>query len=182
MLYADDLVLLAAREEDVQILLNKLNDWCQNNRININQQKSNIVHVRPTSVIQTDFSFKCGTMCLEIVKQYIYLGILLAEHFDYMKMANHGSKAASRALGLVIAKNKSFGGLHFGSFQKLFDSMVWSVISYGAAIWGNRQFSCINSVQLRAARYYMGVGRLRRILPYMVIQGGNQRWFEIGYL
>ena len=73
-------------------------------------------------------------MCLEIVKQYIYLGIPLTEHFDYMKMANHVSKSTSRALGLVIAKNKSFGGLPFGSFQKLFDSMVWSVISYGAAI------------------------------------------------
>ena len=69
------------------------------------------------------------------------------------------AKAASRALGQVIAKNKSFGGLPFSSFQKLFDSMVWSVISYGAAIWGNRQFTSINSVQLRAARYYMGVGR-----------------------
>ena len=37
MLYADDLVLLAAREEDLQIPLNELNDWCHNNRININQ-------------------------------------------------------------------------------------------------------------------------------------------------
>ena len=98
-------------------------------------------------------------MCLEIVNQYIYLGILLTEHLDYMKMANHVSKAASRALGLVIARNKSFGGLPFGFFQKLFDSMAWSVISYGAAIWRNRQFSCISSVQLRAAKFYMGMGR-----------------------
>ena len=98
-------------------------------------------------------------MCLEIVNQYIYLGILLTDHLGYTKMANHVSKAASRALEFVIAKNKSFGGLPFGSFQKLFDSMVWSVISYGAANLGNRQFSCINLVQLRALRYYMGVGR-----------------------
>ena len=63
-------------------------------------------------------------MCLEIVNQYVYLGIVLTEHLDYMKMANHVSKAASRALGLVIAKKKSFCGLPFGSFQKLFDSMV----------------------------------------------------------
>ena len=37
--------------------------------------------------------------------------------------------------------------------------MVWSIIRYGAAIWGNRQFSCINIVLLRAARYYIEVGR-----------------------
>ena len=42
----------------------------------------------------------------------------------------HVSKAANRALGLVIAKSKSFGGLPFGSFTKLFDSMVWSIVNY----------------------------------------------------
>ena len=39
------------------------------------------------------------------------------------------------------------------------DLHVWSIISYGAAIWGNRLFSCVNTVLLRAAKYYMGVGR-----------------------
>ena len=77
LLYADDLVLIAASEGDLQILLNELNIWCQNNCIKINQQKSNVVHFRPYSVMQTRFSFKCGTICLDIVSQHIYLGILL---------------------------------------------------------------------------------------------------------
>ena len=67
MVYADDLVLLATKEEDLQILLNQLTDWCQNNIININEQKSNIVHFRPISVSQTDFSFKCGSKTLNVV-------------------------------------------------------------------------------------------------------------------
>ena len=71
----------------------------------------------------------------------------------------HPGISAYRALGLVIAKNKEFGGLPFKTFSKLFDTMVWSVIKYGVAVWGSKQFSCINSIQLRAARYYMGVGR-----------------------
>ena len=58
MLYADDLVL---REE---ILLNEINEWCKHNYINNNQQKSNIVHFRPTSVMQTRFRFNCGTICI----------------------------------------------------------------------------------------------------------------------
>ena len=75
-------------------------------------------------------------------------------------MATHVSKSANRALArLVTAKSKSFGGLPFSSFTKLFDTMVWSVVSYGTAIWGTRQFNCINSIQLRAARYFMGVGK-----------------------
>ena len=93
----------------------------------------------------------CGDKCLKTVQQYIYLGILLSEHLDYNAMASHVSKAANRALGLVIAKSKSFGGLPFSSFTKLFDSMVWSVVNYGVAVWGSRQFNCINLIQLRAA-------------------------------
>ena len=38
VLYADDLVILATKEVNLQILLNQLNDWYQNNRININEQ------------------------------------------------------------------------------------------------------------------------------------------------
>ena len=37
--------------------------------------------------------------------------------------------------------------------------MVWSVVNYGPAVWGSRQFKCINLIQLRAARYFMGMGR-----------------------
>ena len=82
LLYADDLVLIAASEGDLQILLNELNVWCQNNCIKINQQKSNVVHFRSDSVVQTRFSFKCGTICLDIVSQYIYsLSIYILEYY-----------------------------------------------------------------------------------------------------
>ena len=159
LLYADDLVLISATEDDLQTLLNELTTWCLANGLNINQKKSDVVHFHPSSVSQTIFNFKIGEICLETVSQYIYLGILLTEHLDYNKMAKHVAKAANRALGLVIAKSKSMGGLPFGSFIRLFDSMVWSVVSYGAAVWGSKQFACVNSILLRAARYYMGVGK-----------------------
>ena len=44
-------------------------------------------------------------------------------------------------------------------YTKLFDSMVWPVIAYGAAVWGTRQFSCIDAVQLKAQRYLLGTGK-----------------------
>ena len=83
-------------------------------------------------------------------------------------MAKHVCKAANRALGLVIAKSKVFGGFNFETFSKLYGSMVWSVINYGASVWGTRQFTCINSIQLRATRYFMEVGRYT---PNAAVQG-----------
>ena len=44
-------------------------------------------------------------------------------------------------------------------YSKLYDTMVWSVIDYGAAIWGTREYACINAVQNRAERFFLGVGK-----------------------
>ena len=47
----------------------------------------------------------------------------------------------------------------FDVFTKLYDALVWPVSAYGAAIWGDRAFSCIDAVHNRAMRFYLGVGR-----------------------
>ena len=57
LLYADDLVLVSSSEEDLQILLHKLNTWCQNNGIKINEHKSNVIHFRPTNIPQSNHIF-----------------------------------------------------------------------------------------------------------------------------
>ena len=120
--------------------------------------------------MKSNDTFKCGNRTLDTVPQYIYLGLLLSEDVCYEKMAKHVCKAVNRALGLVIAKCNVFGGFNFESYSKLYDTMVWSVVNYGAAVWRTRQFSCINTIQLRAARYYMGVGKYT---PSSAVQGDS---------
>ena len=124
--------MLASSEQDLQIFLNELSDSCDKNKMMINEEKSN---------------------------GYKYLGLVLNENLSYEEMAKNVAKSASRALGIVIAKYKSLGGLPFNSYTKLYESIVWRTISYGAAVWGTRQFSCINTIQLRAASFFLGVGK-----------------------
>jgi len=50
LLYADDIVLLAKTESDLQKLLDGLYTWCNNNNMTINACKSNIVHFRLPSM------------------------------------------------------------------------------------------------------------------------------------
>ena len=96
---------------------------------------------------------------LDIVPHYMYLGLLLTESLNYNDMAKAVAKSASRSLGLLIAKCKANGGFEYSAFTKLFDSLVMSVIEYGASIWGSKDFSCINAVKNRAMRFFMGVGK-----------------------
>ncbi len=53
---------------------------------------------------------------------------------------------AGRTLGLLIAKSKTYGGLLYDCFTKLYDSLVQPITDYGSAIWGNKDNSCINAV------------------------------------
>ena len=37
--------------------------------------------------------------------------------------------------------------------------MLIGIISYSAAVWGTKEYRCINSIQLKAARCFLGAGR-----------------------
>ena len=50
-------------------------------------------------------------------------------------MAKIVAMSANRALGLVMAKCKTIGGVSYDVYKKLFDSLVSLIIEYGAAIW-----------------------------------------------
>ena len=57
MLYADDIVLLAKNEEDLQFLLNIVESWCKKWRLEVNLTKTNILHVRQQRRAQSNFMF-----------------------------------------------------------------------------------------------------------------------------
>lgn len=96
---------------------------------------------------------------IQYCSDYKYLGLVLNEFLDYNVTAKSVALSANRALGLVIAKCKILGGVSYGVFTKLYDSMVSSIIEYGAGIWGTKNYSCINAIQNRACRFFLGVGK-----------------------
>lgn len=159
LLYADDIALLANTESDLQKLLEGLYTWCNNNNMTINAGKSNVVHLRLPSMERSKYIFKCGDINIELINYYTYLGLNLNEFLDFNLTAKIVAKSANRALGLVMAKCKTIGGVSYDVLKKLFDSLVSPIIEYGAAIWGYKSYSYINSIQLRACRFFLGVGR-----------------------
>ena len=157
LLYADDIVLMAETEAELQFLLNELHAWCISNSMHVNNIKSNVVHFRVPSKAKTSVNFTCGPGVINVVDKYTNLGITITEFLDYE--VEIVAQSASRALGLLIAKYKSIGGMPFNVFSKLYDNLVWPVISYGAAIWGTKSYSCISAVQNRAMRFFLGTGK-----------------------
>ena len=57
LLYADDLVIFAGNENDLQFLLNALSSWCCNWGMFINIDKSAVIHFRPKNQTQRNIHF-----------------------------------------------------------------------------------------------------------------------------
>ena len=82
----------------------------------INEEKSNVFHFRPNSIIKTYRIFTCGGKQLKIIDRYMYPGLLQTGHLNYEETAKHVAKSAGRVLGLVITKyikrRPSFPNIH----------------------------------------------------------------------
>ena len=101
MLYADDIVILGYNANELPLLLNALNDWCNSNDMTVNGSKSNIIHFRPKSCQCTNVTFMCGDNILQSVDRYTYLGVLFHEHLDNNVTVKSVIQSASSAMHWV---------------------------------------------------------------------------------
>ena len=153
-----DVVLLGEYKADLQAMLNILSAWCGESHIFVNRSKGKVVNYWPACVPLTNFYFSCCSSNIERPDNYTYLGLTIHEHLDWNVTAKVVAQLANKALDLLIAKRRALGGMPY-DVLKLFDSMIWSAIAYGASVWGTRHFSCIDAVQNRAQRYFLVTGK-----------------------
>ena len=74
------------------------------------------------------------------------------------------SKAGGRALGAIIAKYKAQVFMSYSTYTKLFDSSVTPVLDYFSSVWGFSKYNCLEAIQNRAIRIYLGVHKFAPIL------------------
>ena len=157
LLYADDLVLLAETEDDLQNMLNSLSAWCYKWRMKVNAGKSKVVHFRPARQSRSMYVYRYNGDVIEAVSQYKYLGIVLDEHLDYNTTACVLADSAGRALGSIYNKFKLNKGFGYNTYSKMYESGVIPILDYCSGVWGYNKLDRIDTVQNRAIRLYLGV-------------------------
>ena len=168
LLYADDIVFLSESETGLQLMLDHLSNWCDTWELEINKEKSNIIHFRKPSCPQTDFVFKFKAIALNIVNEYRYLGLYVNEFMNFDKSITHLAAAGTRALGAIRNKIHNIKNLHFKVYSKLYQTGVTPILDYCSAIWGYKMQKCIQDVQNRAIRYFLGV---HKFCPLAAMEG-----------
>ena len=157
LLYADDIVLLSENECDMQRLLDMVQEWCENWRLEVNLSKTNILHVRPKRKAQSKFMFLFNKRPVPYCTNYKYLGCYITEHLDYMFSVDRQVDSAGRALSAIISKMIKNKGLPFNVYSTLYFACVSSISLYGCEVFGFQHSNSMLKLQLRASRAYLGL-------------------------
>ena len=157
LLYADDIVLLAKNEQDLQFLLFLVENWCKDWRLEVNLTKTNILHVREKRKRQSMFMFLFDRRPVPYCDFYKYLGCSIHENLDFKFTVSTLADSAGRALGSIITKMIKNGGFPFKVFCLLYEACVCSILEYGGEIFGFDVHDSALQIYLRAARSFLGV-------------------------
>ena len=163
-MYTDDLVLVADKPDSLNKLLQALNQWCTDNRMCINPDKTKIIHFRHPKKQISNFLFTCGEYRIYYTDIYRYLGVEVTEHLSWAQQIESTSISANRAANYLIAKTRSSGSLVFEVYTHLYNVLVLPIIGYSSFLWGYKGYSDIMKIQnnlMRSflLRSFLGVGR-----------------------
>ena len=172
LLYADDIVLISESEKSLQEMLDTVHRWCQKWQLGINCSKTQVIHFRKSSEQETNFVFKIGDKHIEKVQKYKYLGVELNSSLNFSETVETLANAGSRSLGSLVHKHFKVNGLQPHIFKELYEATVCKIIDYGAGVWGGPSYNKCDTIQHRAMRTILGVGRQTPI-PFL--------YFELGW-
>lgn len=143
--------------------------------MNINTDKSAIVHFRLKNQTQTNQNFYFKDKQIPMTNEYKYLGIIIDEYLTFQKAAEMRNDQATKALWSIQTKIQVLSGR---VYKKLFESIVQPILDYGSIIWSHHTTQQIREkVQNRAYRCFLGVGSCH---PLAALEG-DMCWMPTKY-
>ena len=110
LLFADDTALLAENAEDMKRSLQCLQAWCEKWFVEINAEKSAMMHMRKRGADGCSDTFNIGENEIPFVSTYKYLGCVVDEFLDCSSMVEHRVKLGSQALGAWLQRCRELVG------------------------------------------------------------------------
>ena len=161
LLYADDIVLIAPSELNLQSMIKVVEKWCRSWQMSLNVDKTNIVHFRKKGrgSLRSNFVFTFQSRVITYSSYYKYLGLLFNEHLDWDQATEAILAKANRALTALNHKARTCGGFHFKTYTMLFNQLIIPIITTNAFIWGHKEYKSIFRVQYNGMRFLLGVGK-----------------------
>jgi hypothetical protein len=127
--YADDIILLASTEEELQNLVDRLVTVSTKYSLMINEEKTKVMHVNGTTLKVT-----VNGVTLECVHSFLYLGALITD--DAECTADIRARL-DKAQGVAISLQKIWKShsIALNTKIRMWQTLVWPVAIYGCEGW-----------------------------------------------
>ena len=145
LLYADDTVLLADNEQELQNSLDAFYDYCERWKLKINMNKTKVVIF---GARKTDsYRFTLGNDEVEISDRYKYLGIFFSKSRSFLNARKHIAEQAKKAMHLLFCR---INNLHLPIDLQLllFDQTIMPILTYGSEIFGFENLDMLEKIHI----------------------------------
>ena len=143
LLYADDTILLANSENDLQIALDKLYIYCDKWKLTVNTSKTKVV-VFSRGKVRNIPKWRFGPDEVETTPEYTYLGIKFNYNGSFEKAMSKQVNQAKRALYSLVSKFRKLN-LPYDIQCHLIDSCIIPILLYGSEVWGSSNLKQIET-------------------------------------
>ena len=161
--FADDLVLMAENEEDLQKIVSCVYERFEENGLKMNVKKTKVM-VFEREVERTDCVVKVNNDCLEQVDEYVYLGSLFTRDGRCDGEIERRKLAGDRINGVLrpVIANKNISMVAKSTVHQ---AIVVPTIMYGSETWTwlKKDESGINAVEMRSLRRMCGKRIIDRV-------------------
>jgi len=114
LLYADDMVLMAEEEEGMRSLIERLEDYLEGKKLEVNVRKTKVMRFRKGGGRLRKRDWRWKGEKLEEVKQYTYLGYTLQRNGGQEAQVRERVKKAAAIMGQVWGIGKRRFGKDWG--------------------------------------------------------------------
>ncbi|KAK6175976.1 hypothetical protein SNE40_014348 [Patella caerulea] len=166
LLYADDTVLLAESESELQAVFNAMLEYCTVWKLEINPTKTKTIVFSKGKIRKTP-KITYGDVEIENVHEYAYLGIIFNFNGSFVKAKKQLHSKASSAMFSLIQKARKLN-LDVDTQIHLFNCLVVTIALYGCEIWSFTDIILLERLQLRFCKYVL---KVKMSTPNVMVYG-----------
>jgi len=155
--YADDVVLMAEKEEEMRSMMERWERYVGTKNLEVNVEKTKIMRFRRKGGRWKSIVWKWKGKTIGEVKEFKYLGYTFQRNGGQEAHIKERVRRAAAVMGQAWGIGKRRFRNDWGRRIWLFDRLVWTVLSYGVEIWGWKERKQIERLEERFLKWILGV-------------------------
>lgn len=133
--YADDIVIIAEEEQDMRAMMNRLERYLERKGLELNEEKTKVMKFRKGGRRSKKIDWRWKGKRIEKVKEYKYLVYILQRNGGQKVQIRDRARREAIVMREVWGIGKRLWGDDWERRLWLYDTLVWTVMSYGVEIW-----------------------------------------------